>query len=172
MPAWPGRRWNWRPGLERNSQASTLGAGGTHLGTLQQEPLKGRPVTMAKTLKRKSRTKGVTERGDTGADHPGGATMATASKFQSPGDRTRRTEDPQRGSTGPLGLRNARVPPPHLHSRLLAPTSGGQSSPVWPGLPRGQILPVCNVPCRREVSSPTHGEGWGTPKISECLQEG
>lgn len=56
-----------------------------HSGTTQQEPLRGRPVTVGQDLERKIKDKGGDGEGDAGADHLGGATMATTRKFQPPG---------------------------------------------------------------------------------------
>lgn len=58
-----------------------------HSGTPQQEPLRSRLVTMGQDLERKIKDKGGDGERDAGADHPGGATMATTRKFQPPGMR-------------------------------------------------------------------------------------
>lgn len=76
-----------------------------------------------------------------------GATMATTTKFQPPG----------------MGGQVEQKVPKELLSRfrtqksqgcpmILAPRIGGQASTGCPGLPRGQNMPVCSVPCRRGAS--------------------
>ena len=117
----------------------------------------------AKTLKGKSRTKGVMGRWDAGADHPGGAAMATTSKLQPPGIGGQLELSPKEFLSP---IRTDRIPvPPSLPQASSFQHQELEARSPQPGLvfPEADLASLqCALP---EVSSPTHGKGKkGAPR--------